>query len=501
MPEDEQDNRLSLFTSEPVRPGADIPVFYQSQESKPHNWIGLHREGEEEFCAFAYAPGSAGVAMFSGSSFDRRGGVGPGNYRLYLYEGAGRTVLAGPVALRLTSAPYFLVDSLSAANVLAGRECRVALRGLLEACGREVTFAKVRGDFWLEVTGDGTVVGVAPESAAGRYGLITVAARARTSGERTTVTVRVPVRPEQGPLVDELRVATWNLWYDATQVWAAKAKVLRMVAEQNLDIVAMQEVRQKAGTVKELAERLGWYFQEHPGTKDVGVMSRYPIDVSRSGHGAEFLRSTVSLNDLLVHVCCVHLDYHAYGPFKAPEGTRRFTAAVQQEEMRSQRAAEMRDKILAEIAPQLDAAHRSPVIVLGDFNCPSHLDWASEVTSDPANWPATLLLEEAGLQDSYRVAHPDPGAHPGLTWSPAQPWDETYLDPARVEPQDRVDFIFHKGDRLRVADSMAYVAGQPAPAEDHPQWKKSASCPAPLWWYNAWPSDHASVITTYRIER
>ncbi|WP_050502799.1 endonuclease/exonuclease/phosphatase family protein [Streptomyces monomycini] len=500
MPEDQQDNRLSLFTTEPLRPGADIPVFYQSRESKPNNWIGLHRKDQNEHCAFAYAPGSAGVATFSGSSFDARGGVGPGDYQLYLYEGAGRTVLAGPLALRLTRAPYFLVDALTAANVQAGQECRVALGGLLEAFGQKVSFAKVRGDCWLEVTGDGIVAGTVPESLAGRYGLITVAACVPEGGERTTVTVRVPVRPEQGPLVDELRVATWNLWYDAAKVWGAKSKVLRMVAEQNLDIVAMQEVRQQYGTVKELATRLGWYYQEHPCGKDVGIMSRYPIDADRSGHGAEYLRAAVTAGDLLVHVCCVHLDYHHYGPYQAPEGARQFTLAVQEEEKQSRRADEMRDEILAKIAPQLDTAHRSPVIVLGDFNCPSHRDWTSEVTSQPANWPATLLLEKAGLHDSYRTAHPDPRAHPGLTWSPAQPWDQTYLKPARVEPQDRVDFIFHKGDRLQVADSVTHVAGQPAPAEDHPQWKPSRSWPAPLWWYNAWPSDHASVITTYRVQ-
>ncbi|MGW3381935.1 hypothetical protein ACWDCO_17320 [Streptomyces albogriseolus] len=41
---------------------------------------------------------------------------------------------------------------------------------------------------------------------------------------------------------------------------------------------------------------------------------------------------------------------------------------------------------------------------------------------------------------------------------------------------------------------VTHVAGQPAPAEQHPEWFRY-----PLWWYNSWPSDHACVLTTYQI--
>lgn len=87
-----------------------------------------------------------------------------------------------------------------------------------------------------------------------------------------------------------------------------------------------------------------------------------------------------------------------------------------------------------------------PVALVGDFNTPSHLDWPD------VEWPVTKAAEEAGFADSYRQAHPDPVAEPGHTWSPVQ---------AAPEPQDRIDFVLHRG--LRVLDSRTYVSGTPGP--------------------------------------
>lgn len=81
----------------------------------------------------------------------------------------------------------------------------------------------------------------------------------------------------------------------------------------------------------------------------------------------------------------------------------------------------------------------STILVVGDFNSPSHQDWidsARQVLTQKicitqllfnfshlhANltyaWPATLTItRQGGMQDSYRAVHPSPVEHPGLTWS------------------------------------------------------------------------------------
>jgi endonuclease/exonuclease/phosphatase family metal-dependent hydrolase len=118
-----------------------------------------------------------------------------------------------------------------------------------------------------------------------------------------------------------------------------------------------------------------------------------------------------------------------------------------------------------------------PVVLTGDFNVPSHLD-----RPDVA-WPVTRAAEEAGLRDSYREAHPDPVRDPGHTWSPVHAEHED--GSGRPEPQDRIDFVLHRG--LTVLDSRTLVSGDPRP------WPDVAG--------NDWPSDHAAVVTVFAVAR
>jgi exonuclease III len=135
----------------------------------------------------------------------------------------------------------------------------------------------------------------------------------------------------------------------------------------------------------------------------------------------------------------------------------------------------------------LDQADETPVFLVGDFNAPSHLDWVDGLKEkncgySNVRWPTSVLPEEAGLIDSFRVANPDPVKVQGTTWSPVTIWNNAN----RREPQDRIDFILHKGKSLKVTDSHTVVVGKPLPIPDTK--------------YNEWFSDHAAVLTTYELE-
>ncbi|WP_433423937.1 endonuclease/exonuclease/phosphatase family protein [Microtetraspora malaysiensis] len=148
-------------------------------------------------------------------------------------------------------------------------------------------------------------------------------------------------------------------------------------------------------------------------------------------------------------------------------------------------------RVMSAMSGDLAASGRTPVLLTGDFNAPSHLDWTPATKRcgyDSVPWPTSVAPEQAGMKDSYRVAHPDPVAAPGITWSPIYTtFTGGYGHDAHTgepEPQDRIDFVHYKGD-IEVTSSEAVVEGAPAPIPNHQD--------------NAWTSDHAAVLTTFAM--
>ncbi|WP_079128808.1 HAD-IA family hydrolase [Streptomyces qaidamensis] len=283
------------------------------------------------------------------------------------------------------------------------------------------------------------------------------------------------VTPERlsGMLPRELRVLSWNLWHGGTKVDDHRAKQLKGILDTGADVVGLQET---GGTAAgELAEALGWHH--HAAGGNLGIISRHPITTGlgdpRIGfYGAAGARIRIDGADD-VDVWTAHFQPTPYGPYGVSFDGLPASELIAHE---GARLAQMRDT-LRRIAHS--AGPDRPVILTGDFNTPSHLDWPD------VPWPVTEAAEKAGLRDSYREAHPDPGADPGHTWSPVHPEHED--GSGRPEPHDRIDYVLHNGQGLRVLDSRTVVSGTPRP------WPDVAG--------NDWPSDHAAVVTTFAVYR
>lgn len=114
-----------------------------------------------------------------------------------------------------------------------------------------------------------------------------------------------------------------------------------------------------------------------------------------------------------------------------------------------------------------------PVIVGGDFNSGSHLDWTAAAARLPNHqdrvvaWPVSIAMEQAGFLDTFRVAHPDPTKVPGWTWSPEFPDSH----------QDRIDYVYIHGEHWSVQDAEIL--------NSHPR---------------GWPSDHAASLAVLRLD-
>ncbi|GAA3158621.1 hypothetical protein GCM10010521_53380 [Streptomyces rameus] len=264
-----------------------------------------------------------------------------------------------------------------------------------------------------------------------------------------------------------LTVMSWNLWLGGSRVEDHRAKQLKAILDSGADVVGLQETGGTAA--QELAGALGWHH--HRAGENLGVLSRHPItarfgDPDVGFYGAAGVRIAVAPGRE-VDVWTAHLHYTPYGPYEAAFDGLPAAELIAHEEVR---LAQMRDALqrIAEVSRE-----GVPVVLVGDFNCPSHLD-----RPDVA-WPVTKAAEEAGLSDSFREAHPDPAAVPGHTWSPVHPVHED--GSGRPEPQDRIDYVLHRG--LTVRDARTLVTGRPRP------WPDVA--------HNDWPSDHAAVITAF----
>jgi endonuclease/exonuclease/phosphatase (EEP) superfamily protein YafD len=88
-----------------------------------------------------------------------------------------------------------------------------------------------------------------------------------------------------------------------------------------------------------------------------------------------------------------------------------------------------------------------PVIMGGDFNSGSHLDWVESTRhahyGKVVEWPVSKLMEDRGFTDSFREAHPDPALNQEGTWG--------FLSDDIIS--DRIDYIYYRGDKIRTLNS------------------------------------------------
>ena len=323
-----------------------------------------------------------------------------------------------------------------------------------------------------------------------------------------------------------VRVMAFNLWQEGTSVPGGFDKIVAVVVASQADVVAISEVRNYQGRdlhgrlVKALAAK-GQGYHGKFGGGDVGVLSRWPVvktDVVVDGRTIErgsiiayYLRDPGG-RELVV--CSAHLDYRNYAvylprgydgnSFKEmdADGDGTPDAVTELEQLHAMDKASARDDALKAFVAYVkkQGLSKRDVILAGDFNECSHLDWTKatrELFSHNGvviEWQNSMRLHEAGFRDSWRQLYPNPVTHPGATW-PSPAWQKGSTSwAAKVDERDRIDFIYHNGRGLTpqrawlVGPKQYYVRNQlVAPATSDP----FALTALP------WPSDHKAVMVDF----
>ena len=268
-----------------------------------------------------------------------------------------------------------------------------------------------------------------------------------------------------------LKVFTWNIWHGGNRYGkeVGVQRVVETIKATNADIIGLIETY---GSGEVIADSLGYYF--YLISSNLSIMSRYPITETITAFrpfnfGGAKLRVGPGKELVFFDTWLHYLP--DYGK-NIVEDKMNPKALIKDEA--DTRHGEIKD-ILSEISSYVKKSDDSPIIMVGDFNSGSHLDWTKE-TKDihygkEVEWPVSKEMEKAGFTDSYRQLHLNPLLDPGFTWTPRA---ATSSD--KYGLRDRIDYIYYKGQGLNPIESKVI--------NYHPI---------------MFPSDHAGVLTVFQM--
>lgn len=267
---------------------------------------------------------------------------------------------------------------------------------------------------------------------------------------------------------------TWNIWHgglhgDASSDFAQDTinteNVYKVLKEEQPDILLMQETYCCG---MDMAKKAGYEYSWR-GSSNLSIHSKYPIiDTIHlfkpfNSHGA-----VIEIDGDNVLVFNIWLDWQP-DTFQTIKSLPADSLIMGEEETRLKEIKEILRSV-----DSLQSDYKLPVIIGGDFNSASHLDWVESTKNQHygkvVEWPVSKWMETNGFLDSFREVHPDPNISLDGTWG--------YLDESIIS--DRIDFIFSKGSELSVLDSKIVM--------DDPEGG----------FFN---SDHRGILTKFQLEK
>lgn len=284
----------------------------------------------------------------------------------------------------------------------------------------------------------------------------------------------------------DLTVLSWNVWHGGhSKTYPEKGceGIIGILKKSQADVILMVETY---GAAPMIADSLGYEYNLI--SNNLCIFSRYPIVKKYSfpdvidtfnfgGVEIDMEGTPVRLFDTWIH----------YLPDMRLVPTDKTEKEILAWDDAGTRDEEIR-KIIGVIQPMIAESDRIPLIVGGDFNSHSHLDW-TEATRNlynhggaVVNWTVSKEMEAARFKDSFREIHPDPVKNIGITWLTDADSLET------VNRQDRIDFIYYQGKTIQAVESQCYdnILGE------------MFSFKGEKFFY---ASDHGFVLTTFKIKK
>jgi endonuclease/exonuclease/phosphatase (EEP) superfamily protein YafD len=251
-----------------------------------------------------------------------------------------------------------------------------------------------------------------------------------------------------GPKSKTIKVMTWNIWHGGLHGTEADGfkkdsvntiNVYKVIHQEAPDVLLMQETYCCG---MEIAEQAG-YPHSVRASSNLSIHSKYPImDTLKifNPFNAHAVVIDVEGQELLFVNTWLHYLPDSFEGIKtmSPDSLIANEGPTRLKEITA----------IISALDRLKTSLKIPVIIGGDFNSPSHLDWVESTKEfhygKVVAWPVSTLMQERDYIDSFREAHPDPTQTLEGTWG--------YLSPREII-SDRIDFVYYKGQNLKTISS------------------------------------------------
>lgn len=332
------------------------------------------------------------------------------------------------------------------------------------------------------------------------------------------------------------RLMTLNVWNEGRYIPDALDKIVNIVLESKADVVAFSEVRNYKGedwptkVVEAIKKKdAGQVFHTMHSGGDVGIISRYPIESGEAVFDEALTSDSGSIvawrltlpQGRKVTICAAHLDYKQYGlnlirgyyggnpdfsmidADKDGEPDRvKDVKEILKYDLKSKRPDAI--KAFLKFAKKEQAAGRT-VILAGDFNEGSHLDWTEKAKDSfghygvAIKWNSSMELYKAGFLDAYRVYYPDEVKNPGFTWPAIAEGKKTTTWTPKSDERDRIDFIYYPARPAVFQVNKVWMVGPKAQFIN----EEKVTYPGDDLFIGQdmpWPTDHNGVMVEFAVK-
>jgi len=239
-----------------------------------------------------------------------------------------------------------------------------------------------------------------------------------------------------------LTVMTWNIWHgglhgdksvDFEQDTLNTENVLKVIRQENPDILFMQETYCCG---MDIAKEAGYSYSWR-GSSNLSIHSKYPIvdtiEIFRPFNSHAVIIDMDGTSMLFVNLWLHYLpDFFQDIKTLSPDSLIQGEGTTRLQEITS----------IMNCVDSLEKDLNLPVIIGGDFNSGSHLDWVESTKESHygkvVEWPVSKEMIARGYTDSFREVHLDPLTTMDGTWG--------FLSDDIIS--DRIDFIYYKGASL-----------------------------------------------------